>query len=202
MYQTFHQGFIELIVGCMFAGKTEELIRRISVLRRAGKNVLVFKPNFDNRKDQALVYSHSSNSVSAIFIQNPDDVTKIIADSKVKIDALAFDEVQFFPPEFCSFIEKLANQGYRIICAGLDRGFNDEMFITMMRLLSMAEFVTKLNAICILCGEPATKTQRINEKKEPIGPDEVQNVIGGSDVYQARCRKCFKYFSQKQAIFC
>ncbi len=196
-----HHGFIELIVGCMFAGKTEELIRRVSVLKRGNRKVLSFKPKFDNRHKNQIIKSHSGGQIKAYEIPLENGIKAIetiiqeYEKKNEKINVLAFDEIQFFAPNFCDFIEQKANQGYQIICAGLDKGYNDELFLTTMRLLSMAEFVSKLMAICVICGSMATKTQRINEKKEPIGPSEVTNVIGGAEVYQARCRKCYKHFN-------
>lgn len=192
-YQINH-GFIELIIGCMFAGKTEELIRRVSVLIRGKKKVLVFKPLFDKRYETNYVQSHSGAKIFAHLVQTPQDIEKIIFAQKRKIDVLAFDEIQFLKPEFTTYLEKKANQGYHIICAGLDKGYNDELFTTVMRLTAQAEFVTKLMAVCVICGNMATKTQRINQDKKPIGPNEVSDVVGGDDVYQARCRKCFVYF--------
>lgn len=187
-------GFIELICGCMFAGKTEELIRRISVLKRGRKEVLIFKPQFDNRYWNTTIKSHSGIELKALSVSNCEQIEDILQKSK-KVDVLAFDEMQFFPPEFSSYLEKKANQGYHIICAGLDKGYNDEMFVTMMRLFSIAEFVTKLMAVCVICGNMATKTQRIDENNQPIGPSKVKNVIGGAESYQARCRECYQYFA-------
>lgn len=187
-------GFIDLIVGCMFSGKTEELIRRVSVLHRGKKKVLVFKPKFDNRYNSKVIRSHSGAEIEAITVRSPEDVEKILSAHQFKVDVLAFDEVQFLLPEFTDYFEQKANQGYQIICAGLDKGYNDEFFPTVMRLLSAAEFVTKLVAVCPLCGKAATKTQRIDENQQPVAPKDVTDVVGGVDVYQARCRKCYKHF--------
>lgn len=190
-------GYIDLIVGCMFSGKTEELIRRISVLKRGKKQVLVFKPRFDNRYNDQMITSHSGAKVKAIFVKETADVEAALRAHQFKIDVLAFDEVQFLKPEFCEYFEEKANQGYRVICAGLDKGYNDEQFPTVCRLLAMAEFVTKLIAVCALCGDAATKTQRINQHQQPVAPKNVKDVIGGVDVYQARCRKCYKHFLEE-----
>ena len=190
-------GFIDLIVGCMFSGKTEELIRRISVLKRGKKTVLTFKPRFDDRYQKQMITSHSGAKVDAIFINKPEDVEKILRRHQFKVDVLAFDEVQFLIPEFVEYFEEKANQGYQIICAGLDKGYNDELFPTILPLMAMAEFVTKLIAVCAVCGHAATKTQRIDQNQQPVSPKDVTNVIGGKDVYQARCRKCYKHFFQE-----
>ena len=189
-------GFIELIVGCMFAGKTDELIRHISVLRRGKKKVLVFKPVFDNRFAKSVVQSHSGARISdVLLVKTPEDVEHQLQSCQSRVDVLAFDEIQFLKPEFCNYFEKKANEGYQIICAGLDKGYNDEFFPTILCLLATADFVTKLTAVCAVCGNlSATKTQRIDQNQQPIGPKKVSNVIGGEDVYQARCRKCYKHF--------
>ncbi len=203
-YLSMNQGFIELIVGCMFAGKTEELIRRVSVLRRAGKKVLVFKPFFDNQNNDQKIFSHAKNILEAHPIKNLEALKKIVEEHEKKnqLEALAFDEIQFFPGEFVDYFETLANKGYRVICAGLDKGFNDELFPPVMRILAKAEFVLKLLAICVLCGSPASKTQRIDRDKKEVDPSKVKNVIGGSESYQARCRKCFIYFPVNNVKFC
>ena len=190
-------GFIDLIVGCMFSGKTEELIRRVSVLRRGRKKVLVFKPRFDTRFKNTVIFSHSGAKVEAIPVNCKEDVEAVLRLHQFKINVLAFDEAQFLTPDFCEYFEEKANQGYQIICACLDKGYNDEQFVTVMRLLSMAEFVTKLVAVCAVCGNLATKTQRVDQNQQPVAPKDVENVIGGTDVYQARCRKCYKHFSEE-----
>ena len=191
-----HSGLLELICGCMFAGKTEELIRRINVLRIGKKRVGVFKPLFDKRQinnaDYSYIQTHGQNSIKAVLIHNLDHLKTVLKTNQY--DVLCFDEVQFFPPEFAYYIEKLVQKGWHIICAGLDKGYNDQFFTTTMILFAFAEIITKLYAVCSICGRQASKTQRIDANKQPVGPDSVTNVVGGADVYQARCRKCFIYF--------
>lgn len=194
-------GYIELIVGCMFAGKTSELIRRISVFKNAGIETIIFKPKFDWRKKEfgKLTTHDGQEKYDVFFVNKVEEVKKILDSKKIKPKILAFDEVQFLIPEFVSYIEELANEGFYVICAGLDKGFNDKLFVTVLRLMSLAEFITKLKAICSICGDMAFKTQRIDEKNKPIGPNKLEklkDVIGGKEVYQARCRKHFVIFNE------
>lgn len=191
-------GILEVISGCMFAGKTETLIRRVRVLR-INKKVAIFKPLFDkrdmNKTHYSYVQSHGKNSVSAIVVPNLEFLKNHLKTNQY--DVLAFDEMQFFPPEFAYFLEELAQNGQKILCAGLDKGFNDQFFTTMMILLSLADVVVKLHAVCFKCGFLATKTQRIDPTtRKEIPPKVVENVIGGADVYEARCRNCFKFFPE------
>ncbi len=191
-------GILEVISGCMFAGKTETLIRRVRVLS-INRKVTIFKPVFDKRNMNNVsftsVQSHGNNSIPAIAITSLNHLKNHLKTNQY--DVIAFDEMQFFPPEFAYYLDQLAQNGQKIICAGLDKGFNDQFFTTMMILLSFADIVIKLHAICFKCGYLASKTQRIDPvTRQELAPKMVQNVIGGSDVYEARCRVCFKFFPQ------
>lgn len=181
-------GKIEVICGPMFAGKTEELIRRVKRMEYAKKKYLVFKPNIDNRFSTCEVVSHNKKRTNAINIDinNPNMVSKYITE---EISALVFDEVQFFNESLLNVVKDYASKGLRIICAGLDKDFLGNPFGIMPNLLALADEVTKLTAICMVCGEEATETQRIIDGHPAYDDDDVV-LIGATESYEARCRKC------------
>lgn len=186
MYLCYKDGWIEVITGCMFAGKTEELMRRVNMLIFANKKVQIFKPKIDNRYSEEQVVSHSNRKMLAAPISNAQDLRALLAPD---VEVIAIDEIQFFGNDILMFLETLADAGKRIIIAGLDKDFRGEPFSITPELLVRAEFVTKLNAICVKCQGPATRTQRIingvpAKKTDPI------ILIGENDVYEARCRHC------------
>lgn len=180
-------GWIEVICGGMFAGKTEELIRRINRIHYAKKEVLVFKPKIDNRYDESSVVSHSQKKIKSIVINNALEILEIT--KKALPYAIAVDEVQFFDDSLIDVAEELANNGVRVILAGLDLDFRGEPFGIMPRLLARAEYITKLEAICQVCGHPATRTQRIIDGK-PADYDDPIILVSASEKYEARCRHC------------
>ncbi len=174
-------GWLEVICGSMFSGKTEELIRRLKRARIAGQHVEVFKPSVDTRYDVDNVVSHDSNSFvatpitrSATLLEVPDDVTVI-----------GLDEAQFFDPDVVRHAQDLAHRGKRVIIAGLDMDFRGKPFGPMSDLLAVAEYITKVHAICSHCGNLATHSYRLT-------PDTNTVVLGEKDLYEARCRKCFR----------
>lgn len=179
-------GWIEIICGSMYAGKTEELLRRIRRIEYAKKTILVFKPKIDNRYSDGEVVSHNNERVKSINISNPKDILKYIDPIPY---AIAIDEVQFLGKEVVEVCEFLANQGIRVILAGLDKDFRGEPFGIMPELLARAEYVTKLQAICQVCGAPATRTQRIINGKPAKYTDPVV-LVGAKEHYEARCRHC------------
>lgn len=179
-------GWIEVICGSMFAGKTEELIRRINRIKYAKKSYLVFKPKIDNRYDDIQVVSHQNHRIDAIAVETIDEIRQNI---KQLPYAICFDEAQFFSEDLIPLCEELAYKGVRVICAGLDMDFRGEPFGIMPELLARAEFVTKLNAICVKCGAPATRTQRIIDGKPAYYDDPIIKVAG-KESYEARCRFC------------
>jgi len=185
MYQEFNKGWIEVITGPMFAGKSEELIRRIRTLKYANKNIVCFKPSIDNRYAENAIASHAGGRYKAYPVKTIEDIKKNIPDD---IDVVAIDEIQFFGEEIIPLLDELANKGVRVMCAGLDTDFRGEPFGIMPKLLAKAEFVTKLTAVCKICGEAATRTQRIIDGK-PAYYDEPVVVVGASECYEARCRK-------------
>lgn len=184
MYHQYQEGYIEVITGCMFAGKTEELIRRINVLKFANKNILVFKPKIDNRFSNEAVVSHAGSSVKSIDIEHAIDIISYV---EADTDVVAIDEVQFFDEEIVRVCEYLALKGLRVMVAGLDMDFRGEPFGVIPILMTTAEFVTKLTAVCTTCGAPATRTQRLVDGKAASYHDPIV-MIGASEAYEARCR--------------
>ena len=184
------EGWIEVITGPMFAGKTEELLRRIKRLEYAKKNIILFKPSIDNRYAEDNVISHNKNKARSINISESSDILKYVNKST---DVVAIDEVQFLDEAVIAVIDFLAENGIRVMVSGLDMDFRGEPFSMMPTLLSMAEKVDKLTAVCLICGEPATRTQRIIDGKPARYYDPIV-LIGAEENYEARCRKCHKVY--------
>ncbi len=180
-----HAGQIEVICGSMFCGKTEELIRRVRRAVIAKQCVQVFKPVIDNRYSLESVTSHSGQNFDAEVIKVSTDLhTALRADTTV----VAVDEVQFFDVGIVQVVNQLADNGLRVICAGLDLDFRGEPFGCMPELLARAEDVTKLHAICVVCGEQASRTQRL-VNGQPARFDDSVILVGAHEVYEARCRE-------------
>jgi thymidine kinase len=177
-------GWIEVICGSMFSGKSEELIRRVRRAEIARQRVVTFKPSVDTRYAAKEVVSHDGNKVSAYIVERARDILDLVSSD---IQVVAIDEAQFFDDEIVDICQKLADEGKRVILAGLDQDFRGEPFGPMPRLLSIAEKVDKLQAICMVCGEPASRTQRLING-EPAYYDDPTILIGAEDVYEARCR--------------
>ncbi len=188
MEQVSKTGWIEVICGPMFAGKSEELIRRIKRLEYAKKDTLVFKPKIDNRYSEDEIVSHSKRHTKSINIEHSSDVYKHLAKTK-HVDAIVIDEVQFLDDGIVDVCDDLANKGIRIIVGGLDTDFKGDPFKNVANLLAKAEYITKLTAICVKCGAPATKTQRI-VNGEPAKKDDPIIIVGASECYEPRCRHC------------
>lgn len=183
------KGKIELICGSMFSGKTEELIRRIRRAEIARQKVQVFKPSLDSRYHISEVKSHGGRGVEAIPV---DSAETIFAHLAPDTSVVAIDEIQFFESAIIAVIEQLANQGKRVICAGLDQDFRGEAFGTTMPLvMAKAEDVDKLHAICVVCGDEASRTQRLINGK-PARYDDPIIMVGAAEAYEARCRQCHK----------
>ncbi|WP_338961380.1 MULTISPECIES: thymidine kinase [unclassified Spiroplasma] len=194
MYSRYNEGWIEVITGCMFAGKTEEFMRRINRLQYAKRKVLVFKPKVDIRYDAKKVVSHKGVSITAIVIDDPMQILKHV---DKEIEAVAIDEVQFFKLSIIEVIKTLANQNKQVIVAGLDQDFRGEPFPVTKELLALAEFVTKLDAVCVKCGKAATRTQRIINGREARYDDEII-LIGAQEQYEARCRSHHRVLTNNQ----
>ncbi|XMB71636.1 thymidine kinase [Mycoplasmatota bacterium WC30] len=188
MYLTQKDGWIEVITGPMFAGKTEELIRRIRRLQFAKQNIVVFKPAIDTRYANSEVVSHNDSRTKSICIKKASEIMEHIS---LDTNVVAIDEVQFLDEDAVEICEYLANHGIRVIVSGLDRNFRGEPFSFMPKLLAIAEYVTKLSAICVKCHTPATRTQRIINGKPAKFNDPII-LVGAQDSYEARCRDCHK----------
>jgi thymidine kinase len=180
-------GWIEVITGPMFAGKSEELIRRVHRLDYGHRPYLVFKPAIDNRYSENDVESHSHYKVKCIPIKKSSEIPPYLAKSKVEV--VAIDEIQFLDEGIVPLCDELANEGIRVIVAGLDTDFRGEPFPVTSALLAKAEFVTKLSAICVKCGAPATMSQRL-VNGIPAPYDAPIILVGAAESYEPRCRHC------------
>ncbi|HKB87828.1 MAG TPA: thymidine kinase [Ignavibacteriaceae bacterium] len=181
-------GWIEVIAGCMFSGKTEELIRRLRRAEIAKQKVLVFKPRLDTRFSAKAIVSHSDQSLPSLLVDNPEDILELAVHAQV----VGIDEAQFFPMGIVEVCNTLANQGKRVIAAGLDQDYKGVPFDPMPQLLAVAEYITKTLAICVVCGNPADKTQRKTHSSERV-------IVGASDIYEARCRNCH-YIPEEEGL--
>jgi thymidine kinase len=173
-------GWIEVVCGCMFSGKTEELIRRLRRAQIAKQKVIIFKPRIDNRYSADRIVSHNTQSLDSIVIDKPQEILTLGEEAQV----IGIDEAQFFSLDLVGVCEQLADAGKRVIVAGLDQDYRGEPFEPLPRLLAVAEYITKTLAICMVCGNPADRTQRITNQQELV-------VVGAQNIYEARCRKCF-----------
>lgn len=174
------KGQIEVICGSMFSGKTEELIRRLHRARIARQKVEIFKPAVDKRYHEMDVVSHNENSIRSTPVNFAEDILLLSGDC----DVVGIDEVQFFDDQIVVVAQKLANQGKRVIMAGLDMDFEGKPFEPMPRLMAIAEFVDKVHAICMKCGDLAAFSFRLSDSKQKV-------MLGEKESYEARCRKCY-----------
>lgn len=174
-------GWIEVICGSMFSGKTEELIRRVRRAQIAQMKTIIFKPHIDNRYSEEHVVSHDKKSLTSKIIES----TKEIMPNSKDAEVVAIDEAQFFEADILDVCKTLAKQKKRVIIAGLDTDYRGNPFGPMPQLMCEADYVDKLRAICVVCGNPATYTQRTSKDKQRV-------VIGETDIYEARCRNCYE----------
>ncbi|MER3554770.1 MAG: thymidine kinase [Meiothermus sp.] len=195
-----HQGWIEVVVGPMFSGKSEELIRRVKRALIARQRVLVFKPRIDSRYHATDVTSHDGRQAEATAVKDSAELRKHLKLSDPLPDVVAIEESQFFDAGLVPIVLELADKGVRVICAGLDMDFRGEPFGIMPELLARAEYVEKLYAVCTVCGAPATRTQRFVNGK-PARYDDPVILVGASEAYEPRCRKDHTVVGQEvQAI--
>ena len=174
-------GWIEVICGSMFSGKTEELIRRLRRARIARQRVESFKPALDDRFSDSEMVSHDENAISTTPVHTASQILLLAED----VDVVGIDEAQFFDADLISVCQKLAGAGKRVVVAGLDQDYQSEPFEPIPQLMAVAEHVTKLHAVCVVCGGPANHSQRIVE-----GEDRV--LLGATEAYEPRCRSCFE----------
>jgi thymidine kinase len=174
-------GQIEVICGSMFSGKTEELIRRLRRAQIAKQNVAIFKPRIDNRYSEKELVSHSYQRIPSTVVETSDEILLFSSNA----DVIGIDEAQFFDNSLVEVCRKLADQGKRVIVAGLDTDYRGKPFEPIPELLAIAEYITKTLAVCVKCGAPANRTQRITKDSQRV-------VVGAEDIYEARCRKCYE----------
>jgi thymidine kinase len=184
-------GHIEVVCGPMFSGKTEELIRRVKRAQIARQRVQIFKPMIDNRYHDENVVSHSAQSIEAQPIECSSDILEHLYDST---RVVAIDEVQFFNEDIIPVVKKLVRRGIRVILAGLDQDYRGVPFGPIPHLMAVADRVDKVQAICTVCGGPATKTFRKNVE------DDAQVLVGETDLYEARCGNHFEYHEEEELI--
>jgi thymidine kinase len=214
-----NSGWIEVVTGSMFSGKTEELLRRLRRAEIAGQSIAVFKPAVDDRYGETTVGSHVGRQWEAAVVPNEgediwnikDELSKkkqnhrtttqcrsgdgtnnpggVIPSNDDSVDVVAIDEANFFSTELVSVCESLANDGYRVVVSGTDQTYRGEPFEPLPQLMAVAEYVDKLQAICTQCGEPATRNQRLVDDS-PAHIDDPTIVVGADETYEARCRNC------------
>ncbi len=185
MHEAYDGGSIEVICGSMFSGKSEELIRRVKRVEIAKKKIVIFKPAIDTRSAAEYIFSHNGSKILANCVNKSTDIINNIPEN---CEAVAIDEAQFFDNKIVFVCQKLADLGKRVIVAGLDQDFRGEPFGPIPLLLGIAEYVDKLHAICMVCGKPASRTQRIINGK-PAHYNDPTILIGADETYEARCRK-------------
>jgi thymidine kinase len=173
-------GWIEVVCGSMFSGKTEELIRRLRRALIARQKVKIFKPKIDSRYSKNHIVSHSELKIPSTVVENSWD----ILEQSLEAQVVGIDEAQFFDDDLVKICQKLANMGKRVIVAGLDQDYRGVPFDPIPQLLAIAEYITKTHAICVICGNPANHTFRKTEEEDRV-------VVGATDIYEARCRNCF-----------
>jgi thymidine kinase len=175
------RGWIEVITGSMFSGKSEELIRRLRRAQIARQKVQIFKPVTDNRYGDCHITSHSAMRIESEVVSSSRELLEHV---RPDTEVVGIDEGQFFDAELPAVVNTLADQGRRVIVAGLDQDYLGKPFEPMPQLLAIAEYITKTLAICVVCGEPANHTQRLVASNERV-------LVGAQGVYEARCRACF-----------
>jgi thymidine kinase len=188
-------GWLEVVCGPMFSGKSEELIRRLRRAEIAGQRTLIVKPRIDDRYDVTHVVSHSGSRLRAVAAESAAELVRI-ADG---YEVVGIDEVQFFDEGVVAAVERLVQRNVRVVAAGLDTDFRHEPFGSMPLLLCLAEFVDKLQAVCHRCGGPATRTQRlVGGRPAPFAGETIQ--VGALDAYEARCAGCYEAGVQQSAL--
>ncbi len=175
------RGWIEVICGSMFSGKTEELIRRLKRVKIANLKAEIFKPSIDKRYDEIKIVSHDTNFIQSTPVESAKDILLLAQDA----DVVGIDEAQFFDEQIITVCEQLASKGIRVIVAGLDMDYSGKPFAQMPNLLAIADYITKLHAICVVCGNIANISYRKNSEGGQI-------LIGEKEVYEPRCRNCIK----------
>jgi thymidine kinase len=189
MHAITNSGWVEVISGSMFSGKTEELLRRLRRAEIAGQSVAAFTPAVDERYGEAELGSHAGRTWQATVVDTTADGVWDIQEALDGEEVVAVDEANFFPPELVDVVEGLAADGRRVVVSGTDQTFRGEPFEPLGQLMATAEYVDKLQAICAQCGEPATRNQRLIDG-EPAHVEDPTILVGAEESYEARCRSC------------
>lgn len=189
MHAITQSGWVEVISGSMFSGKTEELLRRLRRAEIAGQSVAVYKPAVDDRYGETTIGTHNGRQWDATVVDNEGDGPLDILDADSAAEVVAIDEANFFSDALVEVCNALADRGSRVIVSGTDQTFRGEPFEPLPQLMATAEYVDKLRAICTVCGEPATRNQRLIEG-EPAHVDDPTILVGAEESYEARCRDC------------
>ncbi|MFD1686794.1 thymidine kinase [Halobellus litoreus] len=189
MHAITNSGWIEVVTGSMFSGKTEEVLRRLRRAEIAGQEVAAFKPAVDDRYGETTVGSHVGRQWNAAVVPSEGEGVWEIRERLDGEDVVAVDEANFFGPELVDVCQRLADDGRRVVVSGIDQTYRGEPFEPLPQLMAVAEYVDKLQAICSQCGEPATRNQRLVEG-EPAHVDDPTIVVGAEESYEARCRNC------------
>ncbi|MBT3216846.1 MAG: thymidine kinase [Candidatus Marinimicrobia bacterium] len=176
-----YSGWIEVICGSMFSGKTEELIRRLKRAEIAKMKTAIFRPAIDNRYEKEHIVSHNQSKLKSYTVEKAADIIPLTKNA----DVIGIDEAQFFDEEIVNICKILASNSARVVVAGLDKDYKGKPFGIMPNLMCEADYVTKLRAICVACGDPANFTQRLSKDTEQV-------IIGETDIYEARCRGCYQ----------
>ena len=184
-------GVLEVVTGPMFSGKSEELIRRLKRARIARQRVACFKPDIDLRYHRTAIASHSSQTHEATTVATVEDLRSALYPQLSEVEVVGIDEVQFFDPAIIPFALELVALGKRVLMAGLDTTFSNEPFGPVPALMALADKVTKLSAVCMVCGQSAIHTQRLGQSQELV-------VVGAAGLYEARCRTHFQPFQDEQ----
>ncbi|KDP12148.1 MULTISPECIES: thymidine kinase [Staphylococcus] len=184
MYEAYHSGWIECITGSMFSGKSEELIRRLRRGVYAKQKVIVFKPTIDDRYHKEKIVSHNGNAIEAINITEAKEIEQ---HDLSDVDIIGIDEIQFFDRTVVDIAQDLAKKGYRVITAGLDMDFKGEPFDPVPEMLAVSEHITKLQAVCAVCGASSSRTQRLIDGR-PAKYDDPIIMVGANESYEPRCR--------------
>ncbi|MFB6071574.1 MAG: thymidine kinase [Halobacterium sp.] len=189
MHAITNSGWVEVITGSMFSGKTEELLRRLRRAEIAGQNVAAFTPAVDDRYGEATLGSHAGRTWEATVVETTAEGVSKIPSHLNGEEVVAVDEANFFPNELVEVCQNLASDGRRVVVSGTDQTFRGEPFEPIPQLMAVAEYVEKFQAICTQCGEPATRNQRLIEG-EPAHYDDPTIMVGAEESYEARCRNC------------
>lgn len=189
-FQNPRTGWIEVICGSMFSGKTEELIRLLNRAKLARQKIQIFKPALDKRYHEENIVSHNDNSIPSIPVQSSQQISDLAQNCEV----VGIDEAQFFDEGIVDVCSQLANSGKRVIVAGLDMDYMGKPFGCMPQLMAIAEYVTKVHAVCMVCGEVASHSYRLSPSNERV-------LLGETDLYEARCRRCFNLGEKASELF-